>query len=234
MLGAPLLLCLASCASPAASSNDSDAERPAMLASLPSDVETRARVDFGSTLELLGWDVEPRSKVSADAAVKVRLYARLTKPPSPGWKLALELIGPGGETLASDVGQASPGPEDLVPGALHLLERTLTVPSDVPAGSLALTASLVRAPVQVEGAEIPGLSSLRMPILSGLSDGRQRAVLARLATEASSGEKRAKGQKKRTGERRPGVARGPRPALSALQRALPMPSPSGVVQKENP
>jgi len=221
LLGAVLVSWLASaCASP--SDADGNAAGGRTLASLPGDVEHRDRIDFGGAVELLGWDVEPKSSAPPGSTVRVRLYLRSTKRLSPGWRLFVDLRDP---HAADAVGEARGGkssPSDWAPGTLYLEEREITVPEDVTARTLSLVAGFTRDPVQVVGAEIEGLSSLRLPVLSGLSDGSERAILATLPTGVRPGDKRnAKSPRRKGDDRRPGADRSPRPALSALRRALP-------------
>jgi hypothetical protein len=238
---AALLLVATACAAPSESGEGGGGR---VLASLPGDVEQRARVDFGGAVELLGWDVEPKTTASPGSSVRVRLYLRSNKRLSPGWRLFTELRNAPADALVAEARGGGTAPESYVPGTLYLEERTVTVPEDVNVTALSLVAGFVREPVQVEGNEVEGLSTLRLPILSGLSDGDQRAVLASLSTGVTPGQKRtAKPPRRRPDDRRmqPGD-RNPRPALSALRRNMPM-MPQGAPQgapgkppapKENP
>jgi len=232
-LGAVLALCLApACASPDA--GDGSAGGGRTLASVPGDVERRDRVDFGGAVELLGWDVEPKTSAPPGSSVRLRLYLRSTKRLSPGWRLFADLRDPHAENAVGESRGGAGSPSDWLPGTIHLEERELTVPEDVTARTLSLVAGFTRDPVQVEGAEIEGLSSLRLPVLSGLSDGSDRAILATLQTGVRPGDKRgAKPAKRRGDDRRPGADRAPRPALSALRRALPQ-LPAAPAAQEKP
>jgi hypothetical protein len=165
----------------------------------------------------------------------VRLYWRAKKRLSPGWRFTTELVAPQAEQALAQAGGSRPDPSDLVPGKIYVDEHDVAVPQDVSSPVLSLAVSLSRDAVQVEGQEVEGLSGLRLPILSGLNDGRQRAILARLATGVVPGEKRpGKGARKKPDERRPPLDKSAvRPALSAFRRALPNP-PSQMAPKENP
>lgn len=229
------LALLVGCAAPAGTDQgEAPADRFA-LPSLPADVSQRTRVDFGGTIELLGWDVEPKTDARPGSSVHVRLYWRAVKRLSPGWRFTTELLAPQVDQAVGQAGGSRPDPSELVPGKIYLDEHDIVVPEDTAGPTLSLVVSLSRDAAQVEGKEVEGLSALRLPVLSGLSDGRQRAILARLATGVVPGEKRpGKGAKKKTdGERRQPLDRSARPALSALRRAIPN-LPSQMAPKENP
>ena len=230
-LGAVLALCLAqACASPDAG----DAAGGRTLASVPGDVERRDRVDFGGAVELLGWDVEPKTSAPPGSTVRLRLYLRSTKRLSAGWRLFAELRDPHAENAVGEARGGTGSPSDWLPGTIYLEEREITVPEDVTARALSLVAGFTRDPVQVEGAEIEGLSSLRLPVLSGLSDGADRAILATLQTGVRPGDKRAaKPPRRKADDRKPPGDRSPRPALSALRRALPQ-MPAAPAAQEKP
>jgi len=232
-LGTVLVLWLAqACASPTDTDGASAGGRT--LASLPGDVERRDRIDFGGAVELLGWDVEPKTSAPPGSTVRVRLYLRSAKRLSPGWRLFADLRDPHAENAVGEARGGKGSPSDWAPGTLYLEERELTVPDDVTARTLSLVAGFTRDPVQVEGAEIEGLSSLRLPVLSGLSDGSDRAILATLQTGVRPGEKRnAKPPRRKGDDRRPGADRAPRPAMSALRRALPQ-MPTAPAAQEKP
>jgi hypothetical protein len=229
-----LLLVTAGCAAPAGSDQpDRPADRFALEA-LPADIAERTRIDFGGAIELLGWDVEPKRDARPGSNVHVRLYWRAVKRLSPGWNFTTELLAPEAEQAVARGSGTRPDPSQLVPGTIYLDEHDITVPRDITGPTLSLVVSLGRDAVQVEGDEVEGLSALRLPVLSGLTDGRQRAILARLATGVTPGDKRlGKGARKKSDERRQPLNRGPRPALSAFRRALPN-LPAQMAPKENP
>jgi hypothetical protein len=205
------------------------------LAGIPTDIAERSRVDFGGAVELVGWDVEPKAEARPGGNVHLRLYWRSKKRLSPGWRFTTELVAPQVDEAVAQAGGARLNPSELVPGKIYLDEHDVVVPQDLSVPSLALVVSLTRDAVQVEGQEVEGLSGLRLPVLSGLTDGRQRAIVARLATGVVPGDKRSgKGARKKSEERRqPSAKSAGRPALSALRRALPN-APSQMAPKENP
>jgi hypothetical protein len=230
-----MLLLAAGCSAPGGSDQGDAPEDRFNLAGIPTDIAERSRVDFGGAVELVGWDVEPKADARPGSSVHLRLYWRSKKRLSPGWRLVTELVAPQGEPALAQAGGARLNPSELVPGKIYLDEHDIVVPQDVSVPSLSLVVSLARDAAQVEGQEVEGLSGLRLPVLSGLTDGRNRAIVARLATGVVPGDKRGgKGARKKSEERRqpPGKAAG-RPAMSALRRALPN-APSQMAPKENP
>jgi hypothetical protein len=230
---APLLLLALACAAPPEAGES--ARRG--LARLPADVEQRGRVDFGGAVELLAFEVEPKGTATPGSTVRARLYFRSNKRLSEEWQIFPELRDPSAsEPVAEATGGASPG--DWAPGNIYLEERELRVPADTSVPVLSLVLGFRRDPIQVEGREVEGLSTLRLPVLSGLTDGEQRAVLSRLSTGVRPGEKRQEKMKKKrpdrrrpTGDRPSRPTRTPRPALSALRRILPRPPAEAAPDK---
>jgi hypothetical protein len=234
--GSALVLFLTlGCSAPGGSDQGDTPEDRFTLAGIPTDIAERSRIDFGGAVELVGGDVEPKSAARPGSTVHLRLYWRSRKRLSSGWRFTTELVAPQAEEALAQAGGARLNPSELVPGKIYLDEHDIVVPQDVAVPSLALAVSLTRDAVQVQGQEVDGLSGLRLPVLSGLTDGRQRALVARLATGVLPGDKRGgKGARKKSEERRqpPGNGAG-RPAMSALRRALPN-APSQMAPKENP
>lgn len=235
-LGSALLLALAAgCSAPGGSDQGEAPADHVVLASIPTDISVRSRVDFGGAVELIGWDVDPKTDARPGSKVHVRLYWRSKKPLSEGWRLTTELLAPQVDRAVAQAGGSRPDPSTFVAGKIYVDEHDIAVPADVSVPTVALVVSLARDAVQVEGQEVEGLSGLRLPVLSGLSDGRQRAILARLATGVVPGEKRGgKGARKKSDDRRKALDKSAaRPALSALRRALPT-MPNQRAPKENP
>lgn len=225
-----------------------------VLPSVPADVQHRTLVDFGGAVHLVGWDLDPADEAKPGSRLKLKLYWRSVKRLSPGWSLFTHLIAPGaplpyafdGEgALRQNVQDPKLGtkqklsPSDWQPGNVYVDEQEFTVPPDIAAPEVTLAVGLYREPLQVVGQEVEGLSGLRLPVLSGLSDGEGRAVLARLATGVRPG------QKKPTPTQRPAArpkrepragAAGPRGGTPNLARPnAPSPGrPAGTDPKETP
>ena len=121
---------------------------------------------------------------------------------------------------------------------MYVDEQEFTIPPDISAPEVTLAVGLYREPLQVVGQEVEGLTGLRLPVLSGLSDGEGRAVLARLATGVRPGQKKPPvGQRPASRPKRePRVgAAGPRGTPTLARPNAPSPGrPAGIDSKETP
>jgi len=227
-----------------------------VLPSVPAEVKNRTLVDFGGAVHLVGWDLDPSDQAKPGNTLKLKLYWRSVKKLSPGWSLFTHLIAPGaplpyafdGEgPLRQNVQDPKLGtkqklsPSDWLPGNVYVDEQSLTVPADLSATEVTLAVGLYREALQVVGQEVEGLSGLRLPVLSGLSDGQDRAVLLRLPTGLRPGQKKQPqpegqrpGGRRKPPERRPGAA-APRGPSDLARPNAPSPGrPAGTDSKETP
>lgn len=235
---------LAGCAAPPESAKADASLGSYVLASVPADVQNPTLVDFGGAVHLVGWDLDPKGTATPGSTLKLKLYWRSVKKLSDGWSVFTHLVDPsapkpyafdGVGPLREAVPDSTHGtkqklsPSDWVPGMVYVDEQSIRVP-DVGSPEITLVVGLSREALQVVGHELDGLTGLRLPILSGLSDGRDRAVIARLETGVNPNQKRAKPERKPKGnERRPGAAE--RPSHKARELARPAAAPDKV---ENP
>jgi len=225
-----------------------------VLPSVPADVKNRTLVDFGGAVHLVGWELNPADQAKPGSRLKLKLYWRSVKRLSPGWSLFTHLVAPGaplpyafdGEgPLRQNVQDPKLGtkqklsPSDWTPGNVYVDEQEFTVPPDISAPEVTLAVGLYREALQVVGQEVEGLTGLRLPVVSGLSDGEHRAVLARLATGVRPGQKKPSspqrpGAKPRLRDPRPGAA-GPRGNPDLARADAPSPGrPAGTDLKETP
>jgi hypothetical protein len=227
-------LAAAGCASPGESSKPDPSIADHVLTSVPADVQNRTLVDFGGAVHLVGWDLEPKDRAAPESKLKLKLYWRSVKRLSDGWRLFTHLGAPGLEKPYSydDKGalRQKLQPSAWVPGMIYVDEQEITVP-DLTEPEITLSVGLHREAVQVVGKEIDGLTGLRLPILSGLSDGKDRALIARLPTGVSPNQKKAKSERKPRADRRPGGAE--RPARPPRDAARPGARPEAS-PKDNP
>lgn len=188
-----------------------------VLPSVPSDVPNRTLVDFSGFVQLVGYEITADTPARPGSNVKLKLYWQSVKKLSPGWSLFTHVItsprkkpygfddvGPL-RTLVEDpvFGKRQKlGPSEWVPGNVYVDEQEFTLPEDITDSEVTIAVGLFRGAVQASGNEVEGLSGLRLAIVSGLSDGRERALLARLSTGVVPGEV-DKSKKKRAG-RAPG------------------------------
>jgi len=223
------------CAAPDGSNKPDAALADYVLRNVPSDLQNPTLVDFGGAVHLVGWDLEPKDLAVPGSTLKLKLYWRSVKKLSDGWSLFTHLIVPNQEKPYSfdDVGplrtkadgkKQKLSPSDWVPGSVYIDEQSLKVPEDLEVPEVTLAVGLYREALQVVGQELDGLTGLRLPILSGLSDGKNRAIVARLATGVNSAQRKAKERKSKSNERRPGHAERPRnPRDPARPGARPEP-----------
>lgn len=195
------LSCLAAaCSNPAPEASER-VSSGTVLDALPSSVEHRTRVDFGGKVTLVGYDLEPGSSVPAGSTVTLRLYWRSEKPLSAGWRLFTHL-GSAGRRLANldQVGplrqSTSLQPAKWEPGKIYVDEQSFSMPNEPEVtiftgvwneiriernfGDLARGADPTRESSSGRASENPAAVGLRLPLIGGLSDGENRAIVARL------------------------------------------------------
>lgn len=197
-----LLACaLGACASPAETAKVDESVSQYVLSDVPTDVQTRTLVDFGGAVHLVGWDLSPTDKAAPGSVVHLKLYWRSVKKLSPGWKLFTHVsVADAPKPYAfDDVGplRSKLSPSDWIPGNVYVDEQDIAVPK-TQSPAFTLSVGVGHEAVQVEGNEVDGLSGSRLEILGGLSDGHDRAIIARLATGVRPGEKPdARGDRRR-------------------------------------
>jgi hypothetical protein len=207
------------CASPASDSEKLDPSLSKfVLSSVPTDVPNPTFVDFGGKVHLVGWDLSPK-QAKPGGTLSLKLYWRSVKRVSPGFRLYTHLTGSDGQVHEfNDVGPlreaASGAPSSWTPGTIYVDEQTITVPD--------LTVPVVTLSVGVRSeGETPDAGEkapeYKLEVLSGVSDGRQGALVARLATGVSRRGKAKDNVRRRPpgirpgSDRRPGMPPGPGP-----------------------
>lgn len=223
-----------------------------VLSGVPTDVQNRTLVDFGGAVHLVGWDLSPTDKAAPGSTLHLKLYWRSVKKLSQGWSLfthviaadapkpyAFDNVGPLRQAVQDPTlgSKQKLSPSDWVPGNVYVDEQDIVVPS-VGVPEITLAVGLGREAVQYAGKEIEGLAGSRLEILSGLSDGENRAVIARLATGVTPGQKSDRGERRRPGDRRPGFpgAGNDRPGRPGMPPGQGRPSQNlaGSALKEKP
>ena len=210
---------LLGCTSKAPSGEALDPElEKLVLSAVPSDIEHPAFVDFGGKVHLVGYDLEPETRAAPRSTLTLKLYWRPVGRLSEGWKVYTHLAGAEKDERFSfdDAGvlrQKLP-PNRWAPGNVYVDEQVITVPADVTSRELVLTVGFEHDPVTLEGNEKEGLAKHRLEILSGISDGEEGALIARLPTGVS-GRKGKRGSRRRgaEGDRAAKPAAGRRPTL---------------------
>ena len=191
----PLLftVLLGACAGPGEVPKVDDAIAASVLSEVPTDVQNRTLVDFGGAVQLVGWDLTPSDRAAPGSTVHLKLYWRSVKQLSPGWKLFthVKTVDAPKPYQFDDVGslRQKMSASDFVPGNVYVDEQDVTIPAETRSPEVTLAVGVGHLAMQEPGAEIEGLSAVRLEILSGLSDGENRAVLAQLATGVTPGQK---------------------------------------------
>jgi hypothetical protein len=231
------------CASPDQPAEVDAALRAYVLDAVPTDVQNRTLVDFGGAVHLVGYDLTPADRAVPGSTLHLKLYWRSVKKLSPGWALFTHVVSADApKPYAFDnVGtlRQKLSPSDWTPGKVYVDEQDIVVPQ-VSAPEVTLAVGIGREAVQLTGKEIEGLAGSRLEILSGVSDGQDRGVIARLATGVVPGQKNdPRGERRRPGERRPGPSgagreRPLRPGLPSLVPGNPPQKPAGAALKEKP
>lgn len=221
-----------------------------VLPSIPAEVKNRTLVDFGGAVHLVGWALDPADQLKPGSRIKLKLYWRSVKRLSPGWSLFTHLIVPGaplpyafdGEgPLRQNVQDPKLGtkqklsPSDWVPGYVYVDEQEFVVPQEIGSTEITLGVGLYREALQVVGQEVEGLTGLRLPVLSGLSDGADRAVLTRLPTGLRPGQRKPAEGQRPNAKRKPGEARrAPRDPADLARPNAPSPGKPAGNLKETP
>jgi hypothetical protein len=180
-----------------------------VLSAVPADVPNPTFVDFGGKVHLVGWEASPKGIVPPGGAITLKLYWRSVGKVARGYHLTTRLTAASGKVYAfddvgplresvpdSELGKAPRlAPSTWVPGMVYVDEQTLTLPEDSEAGSLTLSVG-VASELYAEGdGGVEKVGDFGLKVLSGVSDGKEGAVLARFAVPT-----RSKGQR----GRRPG------------------------------
>ena len=185
-------LALGACASQGEAPKLDDAVSALVLPDVPTDVQNRTLVDFGGAVHLVGWDLAPADKAAPGSTVHLKLYWRSVKKLSPGWSLFTHVIVADAPKpyAYDDVGvlRQKLEPSDWVPGNVYVDEQDITVPN-TQSPTFTLAVGVGHEAVQVPGSEVEGMPGTRLEILSGLSDGHDRAIVARLATGVTPSDK---------------------------------------------
>jgi len=206
---------------------------------VPADVQHPTFVDFGGKLHLLGWDMSAASVAPPGSTVSVKFYWRSVKKVPLCYRLYTHLTGPDGKVHAfDDVGplRASTemetgkvprfAPSAWTPGSVYVDEQSITVP-DVDAASLTLSVGVSCPEFVVKDGNLERVGDFKLPVLSGVSDGKEGALIQRFSTGPRSGDKsKDKNGKKRfgqrPGERRTGLPLGRGPmGVPGLERENP-------------
>jgi hypothetical protein len=167
---------------------------PYVVSRVPETAE-RTFVDFGGKLHLIGYEMEPEGKAGPGQTITLKLYWKPVAAIGPGWNLFTHLEGERGEQLWNYdregafrgfvSGKMPDGLGLLSPGTVYVDEQSLALPK----------AEQLRPRVRV----VVGAwnDSMRLPVLSGTSNGRDAAIVTHFDTGLQRPNRVARAQAKR-------------------------------------
>lgn len=236
-----LLVLAVACASPASTEPEKidPAVQQFVLAEIPTDVSNRTFVDFGGKVHLVGYEVSPAAgRTPPGSIIRLKLYWRSVKKLGRGYRLYTHLTGPDGKvhefddvgSLRETVSESNSGkvarlpPSAWTPGMIYVDEQSITVPEGVPV--LTLSVGLKRDTFAEDGGAPEKVGEFKLPVLSGVSDGKSGALIGRFETGDRGGKK------EKDARRRPVLKPG-----SDQRPGFPLGRPTGQApgsDKENP
>jgi hypothetical protein len=146
---------------------------------LGDDVKTKTLVDFGSKMQLVGYDISPEGTARPGDSIHLTLYWKRSGELEPGWGLFTHVEDELGRQIANFDREGpfrsalSSKPEGLARldlGKIYTDDQNITVPK----------ADVVSPRITV----VVGVWSdtMRLPIVSGPTDGHDGAILSHFAT----------------------------------------------------
>jgi len=150
-----------------------------VLDAVPSDIQHRLFTDFGGKVHLLGYNLEPEGVVAPGKKFKLTMYWQPISRLGPGWKLFTHILDASGRLVANDDNegplrtlqnndQALP-PSKWQRGKVYVDEQDIEVPAKVESPEITVTVGIWRG-------------NTRLDVLSGLSDGKHRGIVAHVKT----------------------------------------------------
>src|SRR5690606_9016187 len=131
---------------------------------------TRARYDFESKVELVGYELGP-VQAKPGANIKVTWYWRASAPPRGDWFLFTHLLDEGGRQIANfdrpGALRAAGSISSWQPGAIYADEQQFQLPADLNTPFVTLSVGVWSGVV-------------RLDLLGGLADRNNRALVIRL------------------------------------------------------
>jgi hypothetical protein len=160
-----------------------------VLDSVPGDLPHRTFIDFEGKVHLLGYALSPESQAPPGSQLQLTLYWQSIEPLGRDWGLFTHILSPSGKQLANldNVGplrQIGPdqrqalAPSDWLPGKVYVDEQTFEVPRSANLPEFTIAVGIWR-------------DNVRLDIVSGPSDGKNRGTVAHVPTGIT---RRAAGQ----------------------------------------
>lgn len=153
-----------------------------VLDSVPSDIES-TYIDFDGKVHLVGYKLEPADVAPPGTTVKFSLFWQPMQQLGQDWRLFTHVLDDRQHQIANidNVGPLRKlegegaaqhqvlGPGAWQPGKVYVDDQTFDVPKDTRSPEVTITVGIWRG-------------DTRLPILSGPSDGQNRAVVAHVST----------------------------------------------------
>ncbi len=150
-----------------------------VLDAVPTDIQHRLFIDFGGKVHLLGYNIDPAGVVAPGHKFKLTMYWQPVSQLGPGWRLFTHILDTRGRLIGNDdnVGplrkitdkhQALP-PGDWQRGKVYVDEQEIEVPAKTESPEITVAVGIWRG-------------STRLDVLSGPSDGQNRALVAHVKT----------------------------------------------------
>lgn len=173
-----------------------------VLDDVPTDIPHKAFFDFEGKVHLLGFAIAPEGEAKPGTSVKVTLYWKSVAPLRGGWQLFTHLTnrgrlvknldndGPLRETTTvNDREIQKLAPAFWQPGHVYVDEQSFEIPNDTDAPELTLTVGIwqsgawARKPAPDTSAPVqPEPPGARLGVISGASDGENRAIVVHIPT----------------------------------------------------
>jgi hypothetical protein len=171
-------LALASCRA-APTTDDVPSSLAEYVLTAPPEMKNTTFIDFGSKVHLIGYDISPDGPAAPGAELKVTLYWKSVAKLDPGWGLFLHLLDDRGRRIGnfdndgplrtwqdSERRQALP-PSLWEPGLVYV-DPVTVVPRDA-SGTISLVTGVWH-------------DGMRLPVLSGPTDGHDAGIVTHLDT----------------------------------------------------
>ena len=167
-----------------------------VLESVPSDIQDKLYVDFEGKLALIGYALEPKSGAAPGSKLNLTLYWHSTAPLGPGWSLFTHLLDVRGvqvknadnegvlRRLTSDKNgmqrQTLP-PSMWKPGKVYVDTQEIEIPNDLRTSEVTIVTGVWREDRRrASDASDELVQHSRLAVISGPTDGTDRAIVARV------------------------------------------------------
>lgn len=194
-----LLWALCGCAGPPAEDSESrEAYLPLEVKPMPKPLPGATLMDFGGRLHLIGYEIEASEPLQAGAPLSVTLYLRAVGDLSPGFRPVVGLLdgarvteAPGPSPFQTALSALGLGQQEL--GRVYADRQAIQVPAEIDSAELALVVYVEADQAGPTG----GGSEVRLPVLGGSQDLRERGILQHLSAVPHRAQKAKRAKRSR-------------------------------------